>query len=151
MNMLAKISFQMRRVEIKQRKKMVVPFLLIGTVIMAVICFGIFFSEKYKDDLSKQISFFVGVAIFSYFIYSPVRKLINDQPIIVFDTDSIILNTHKRVTIQKKEIEDLSVTYIEETGYFLNIKTKDTTHETNISWLDKTPDEIKELIKVFGQ
>jgi hypothetical protein len=141
----------MSRVEIRQRKKMVIPFLLIGTVIMAVTGFGIFFSEKYKDDTTKKISFFVGVAIFGYFIYSPVRKLIKDQPIIVFDSDSIILNTHKRVTVQKGDIEDISVTYIEETGYFLNIKTKDSTHETNISWLDKTPNEIKELIKVYGQ
>ncbi|MBI3232081.1 MAG: hypothetical protein HYZ51_03320 [Candidatus Doudnabacteria bacterium] len=141
----------MRRVEVRQRKKMVVTFLLIGAIIMAVTGFGIFFSENYKDDATTQISFFVGVAIFSYFIYSPVTKLIKDQPIIVFDTGSIILNTPKRVTIQKEEIEDVSVTYIEETGYFLNIKAKDITHEINISWLDKTPEEIQELIKVFGQ
>lgn len=130
---------------------MAVPFLLIGTVIIIGTGIGIFFSDKYRDDTTKQISFLVGVAIFCYFTYSPVRKLIKNQPIIVFETDSIILNTNKCVTIQKKEIEDMSVTYINETGYFLNIKTKDTTHETNISWLDKTPDEIKELIKVYGQ
>jgi hypothetical protein len=113
--------------------------------------FGIFFSEKYKDDTTKKISFLVGLAIFTYFIYSPVRKLIKNQPIIVFETDSILLNTSKSVAIQKNEIEDISVNYIDETGYFLNIKTKNATHEANISWLDKTPDEIEELIKVYRQ
>ncbi len=141
----------MSRVEIRQRKKMVISFLLIGTVIMVVTGFGIFFSEKYKDDTTKKISFFVGVAIFCCFIYSPVLKLIKSQPIVIFETDSIIINTNKSVTIQKKDIEDVSVTHIDETGYFLNVKTKDSTHQTNISWLDKTPDEIKELIKVYGQ
>jgi hypothetical protein len=141
----------MSRVELKQRKKMVVPFLLIGTVIMVGTGFGIFFSEKYKDDTTKKISFLVGLAIFTYFIYSPVRKLIKNQPIIVFETDSILLNTSKSVAIQKNEIEDISVNYIDEIGYFLNIKTKNATHEANISWLDKTPDEIEELIKVYRQ
>lgn len=41
----------------------------------------------------------------------------------------------------------LSVNYINENGYFITIKIKDPNHETNISWLDKTPDEIQELIK----
>jgi hypothetical protein len=140
----------MGRVEIKQRKKMVIPFLLLGTVIMIGTGFGIFLSEKYKNDTSKKVSFLIGVAVFCYFIYFSVIKSIKNQPIIVFDTDSIILNT-KDVTIRKNDIEHLSVTYIEETGYFLNIKTKGATHETNISWLDKTPDEIKELIKAYRQ
>jgi hypothetical protein len=138
-----------RVVEIKQRKKLVIPFLLIGAVIMVGTGLGIFFSDRYRDDTTKKISFLVGVAIFCAFIYSPLRKLIKNQPIIVFETDSIILNQNKRITIQKKEIEGLSVTYIDETGYFLIIKTRETTHETNISWLDKTPNEIKELIKVY--
>ncbi|MCA6378595.1 MAG: hypothetical protein IM606_01675 [Cytophagales bacterium] len=61
------------------------------------------------------------------------------------------MNTNKSVTIKKEDIEDISVTCIEATGYFINVKTKDSTHQTNISWLDKTPDEVKELIKVYGQ
>ena len=141
----------MNKVEIRQRKKKVLSFLLIGTVIIVVTGFGIFFSEKYKENTTTKISFFIGVAFFCYFIYSPIKKLINNQAIIIFDTDSIILNTNLPITIKTKEVEGMSVTYIEEKGYFLNIKTKETIHETNISWLDKTPDEIKELIKVYGK
>jgi hypothetical protein len=141
----------MNRVEIKQRKKMTIPFLIIGTVIMVGTGLGLFFSENYKDDATKQISFFVGVMIFGYFIYFLVRKLIKNQPIIVFETDSITLNTNKVTRIEKTEIQDVSVTYIDEKGYLLNIKTKDTSLETNVSLLDKTPDEIKQLIKVYRQ
>ena len=141
----------MDKVEIKQRNKIIIPFLLIGTVTILGSGIGIFFTEKYKEDATIKISFFVGLAIFCYFIYLPVRKLIKNQSIIVFETDSIILNTNKRIIFKKEEIENISVTYVDETGYFLNIQTKETTHKTNISWLDKTPNEIKELITSYGK
>ena len=141
----------MNKVEIKQRKKMVVYFLLIGTVIIISTGFAIFLSESFKAETSTKISFLVGFAIFCYFIYSPVKKLIKNQPVIIFDTDSIILKANKCVIIKKEEIEGISVNYINERGYFLNIQTKKTNHETNISWLDKTPDEIKKLINAYGK
>ena len=128
---------------------MVIPFLSFGLLLILITGYGVFFTEKYKDDITKQISFFIGVAIFSYFTYLPVRKLLLNQPIIVMEKDSIVLNTKKTITIRKSEIEHMDVTHVDEVGYFLNIKTKDTTHETNISWLDKTPNEIKELIEGY--
>ncbi|RUT67855.1 hypothetical protein D0817_24260 [Flavobacterium cupreum] len=138
----------MNKVEIRQRKKIVLPFLLIGTIIIVGTGFWIFFSERYTDITSKKISFIAGVLIFCYLIYSPVRKLIKNQPIIIFESDSIILNNNKPITIKKNEIECISVTYVNETGYFLYIQTKETIHKTNIYWLDRTPDEIKKLINV---
>jgi hypothetical protein len=141
----------MSRVELKQRKKMVLPFLLVCVVVIAGTGLAVFLSEKYMPNTATKIGFFCGFAFFAYFMYSPIRKLIKNQPIIVFETESITLNTNKAITIQKKEINDIWVTYIDDTGYFLKIKTKDTTHETNISWLDKTPDEIKKLIKVYRE
>ena len=128
---------------------MVVPFILIGVLLLLITGYSIFFTTKYRDDTTEKISFFVGVAIFGYFTYSPVRKLLKNQPIIILESDSVILNTRKAVMIPKNEIEHIEVSYVDETGYFLNIKTKDVTHETNISWLEKTPDEIKELIKRY--
>ena len=141
----------MNKVEIKQRKKMVLSFLLVGTVIIISSGFGIFFSESFKDKTIIKISFLIGIMFFCYSIYSPVKRLIKNRPVIVFDTDSIILNENKFVTIKKEEIQDISVRYVDETGYFLNIQTNETIHETNISWLDKTPDEIKELINMYGK
>lgn len=128
---------------------MVVPFLSFCLLLLLITGYGAFFTEKYKDDITTKISFFIGVAIFGYFSYASVIKLLMNQPIIVMEKDSIVLNTKKTITIQKGEIEQMDVTHVDEIGYFLNIKTKDTTHETNISWLDKTPDEIKELIEEY--
>jgi hypothetical protein len=69
----------------------------------------------------------------------------------VLDSDCIILNTTGTVTIPKNEIEHIEIIYLDETGYLLNIKIKSTTYETNISWLDKTPDEIKELLRDYSK
>jgi hypothetical protein len=139
----------MSKIEIRQRKKMMIPFLLICVLLFLITGLGIFLTEKYKDDTTKKISFLIGVVIFVYFTYPSVIKLLKNQPIIVIEKDLIVLNTKQLVTIRKSEIEHIDVTYVEETGYFLNIKIKDTTHETNISWLDKTPDEIKKLIEAY--
>jgi hypothetical protein len=128
-----------------------IPFLLIGVLLFIITGFGIFLTEKYKDDTTSKIGFFISAAIFVYSMYSPVTKLLKNQPIIVIEKDLIILNTKKKVTIQKREIEHMDVTYVDETGYFLNIKTKDTTHKTEISWLDKTPDEIEKLIERYTE
>jgi hypothetical protein len=128
---------------------MVVPFLSFCLLLILITGYVAFFTEKYKDDLTTKVSFFIGVAIFGIFTYSSVIKLLMNQPIIVMEKDSIVLNTKRMITIRKSEIEHIDVTHVDEIGYFLNIKTKDTTHETNISWLDKTPDEIKELIEGY--
>lgn len=111
----------------------------------------LFSMEEYKNDTTKQISFFIGVVIFIGFTYSSVIKLVKNQPIITIDNNAIVLNEKQSIIIKKEEIEHTDVTYVNEIGYYLNIKTKDTTHEINISWLDKTPDEIRELTKAFGK
>ena len=140
----------MDTIEIKQKKKMVVPF--IGFCILTMlITAGIgFFTDKYKDDTTSKVSSIVGFILFAYLLYSPIKKLIKNQPIIILTDDSIVLHMTKPVVIPKKNIMEIDVTYVEEMGYFLTIKTEKETHETNISWLDKTPDEIKDLIKKYS-
>lgn len=129
---------------------MVVPFLVLGVTIFLAGGYITFFTAKYESGTRGQIFFFIGVALFIYFSFSPVRKLIRNEPIVILDRDSITLNTSGTVTIRRNEIEHIEVVYVDETGYFLNIKTKSTTHKTNISWLEKTPDEIKDLIKSYA-
>lgn len=128
---------------------MVVSFMAVGVLIMLVTASGIFLSDKYKDDTTKKVSFIVGVIIFVCFMYSPAKKLVRNQPTIVLTDDSIVLHVPKQVLIPKNQITEIDIIYVEETGYFLNIKTESENHQTNISWLDKTPAEIKDLIKKY--
>jgi len=149
MDVRGNIICEMGKIEIRQRRKMVIPFLSVSLLLLLITAYGLF-KEEYKYKMITKISFSMGVAILFYLSYSQVIKLLRNQPIIVLEEDSIVLNTKiKSTTIQKGQIEHLEVKHIEEVGYILIIKTKDTTHETNISWLEKTPDEINELIQGY--
>jgi hypothetical protein len=140
----------MNTIEIKQRKKLVAPFISVCILIMLITAGGIFLTDKYKDDTMKKVSFVVGLTVFAYLIYSPVKKLVKNQPIIILTDDSIVLYDAKQVVIRKEKIIEIDVAFVDETGYFLNIKTENETHKTNISWLDRTPNEIKDLIKKYA-
>jgi hypothetical protein len=63
---------------------------------------------------------------------------------------SCILNNKKVVLISRHEIQNIEVIYVESVGYFFSIRTEKENYETNVSWLDKTPDQIKELITRYN-
>jgi hypothetical protein len=137
------------RTEIKQKKKLVVPFLIM--VALTIICVGLlsFVSDKYKEDTSSKIYFLLSTLLLAYILYHPVKKLLKNEPILVFDDESITHYNPKPVTIPKDQIEQTEVNLIDDEGYFLLIKTKQTEHKININWLDKSPDEIGELLKNY--
>src|SRR5689334_16871107 len=99
----------MDTIEIKQRKKMVVPFIGFG-ILMFIISGGILFTDKYKDNTTSKVSFIVGLILFAYLLYSPIKKLIKNQPIITLTDDSIVLHGTKSVVIPKKNIMEIEVT-----------------------------------------
>jgi len=137
------------RTEIKQRKKLVVPFLIM--IALTIIGVGLlsFVSDKYKEDTSGKIYFLLSTLLVAYILYHPVKKLLKNEPILVFDDESITYNKPKPVTIPKDQIEQTEVKLIDDDGYFLFIKTKQTEHKININWLDKSPDEIREILKNY--
>ncbi|MCE2996921.1 MAG: hypothetical protein ACK5RG_00815 [Cyclobacteriaceae bacterium] len=139
----------MSRTEIKQKKKLVVPFLIM--VALTIICVGLlsFVSDKYKEDTSSKIYFLLSTLLLAYILYHPVKKLLKNEPILVFDDESITHYNPKPVTIPKDQIEQTEVKLIDDEGYFLLIKTKQTEYKISISWLDKSPDEVREILKNY--
>jgi hypothetical protein len=137
------------RTEIKQKKKLVVPFLIM--VALTIICVGLlsFVSDKYKEDTSSKIYFLLSTLLLAYILYHPVKKLLKNEPILVFDDESITHYNPKPVTIPKDQIEQTEVKLIDDEGYFLLIKTKQTEYKISISWLDKSPDEVREILKNY--
>lgn len=85
-----------------------------------------------------------------YQLFGPIKKLLSDVSIITFSEESITLRTDKVIMIPKHEIQDIEVEYIDEKGFFLKIKSSKGDFETNVSWLDKSPEQIKELIKGYN-
>ena len=127
---------------------MVVYTVVVACLLLTTV-FGVFFMGKHKDEAIATISFIVATVAIIYFTYLPLRKAIKNEPVIVLTDDSIVLNTPRSVVIPKSEIRIIDVDYVKESGYFLNIKTDKENHVTSISWLDKTPDQLKSLIKKY--
>jgi hypothetical protein len=139
----------MNTIEIKQRRKLVIPFIVAWVLLQLAGAWWIFFRDEYKNDIVAKGGFIAGVILFAYFTYLPVKKLLKNEPIITLTPDSIILNTSKVVVISKTDIKHIDVTMAEGNGYVLNIGTDVTSHEVGISWLDKTPAEIKALAERY--
>ncbi len=95
----------MSRTESKQKKKLVVPFLI--RVALTIICVGLlsFVSDKDKEDTSSKIYFLLSTLLLAYILYHPVKKLLKNEPILVFDDESITHYNPKPVTIPKDQIE----------------------------------------------
>ncbi len=141
----------MNTIEIRLRRKLVGPFFALGLLIMLITAYVLFFTDKYKDNPMEKVGFGVGVAVFGYSAYAPIKKLLNNQPIIVLADDSIALHEKRTVVIPKSAIQEIEVVHDEEEGYLLCIKTEKKTHKASLTWLDVTPDEIKNLIERYKQ
>jgi hypothetical protein len=81
----------------------------------------------------------------------PDQKLLQHQPIIVLADDSIALHQKQTVVIPKSAIQEIEVVPDEDDGYALHIKTEKENHKTSLTWLDTTPDQIKNLIERYKQ
>ena len=92
-----------------------------------------------------KILVLLGLAYFIYTIYPPVKILLKNEPVLVFKSESILINSTRK-EVNRTNIRRISVQHVAEVGYFLNIVTEKETHEVNVTWLEKTPDEIKALI-----
>ncbi|NOS94497.1 MAG: hypothetical protein HOP30_21505, partial [Cyclobacteriaceae bacterium] len=108
-----------------------------------------FISDEYKEDTSSKIYFLLSTLFLGYILYHPVKKLLKNEPILVFDDESITHYNPKPVNIQKDQIVQTEVKLIDDDGYFLFIKTKQTEYKISISWLDKSPEEVQEILKNY--
>jgi hypothetical protein len=139
----------MNPVEIKFRRKLVEPFFAVGILLMVSCVYGVFFTEKYKDDTRKKLFVVGGIVFFGYGLYAPIKKLLKNQPIIVLADDSIVLHEKQTVVIPKRAIQKVEVVQDEDRGYVLHIETEKQKHETGLTWLDTTPDQMKILIERY--
>lgn len=137
----------MNTIELRLRKKTTVPFAVLAILALTVGIYTVFVKDGYSLYVKA-----IGIVVFMYtlyWLYITIKKLLKNVPIITLNDEAIILN-EENVSIPKSEIQNIDVIYIDDTGYFLSIKTDKKNYETNVSWIDKTPEQIKELIKRYN-
>ncbi|WP_143144149.1 hypothetical protein [Cytophaga hutchinsonii] len=86
-----------------------------------------------------------------YSIYIPTKKFVKNEPVLTFRKSEIEINEKgKPVSFLWLQIIDWKIEKEEDSStYYLTIETADTKKRINISWLDKGPSEIEELLRTY--
>lgn len=140
----------MGTVEIRFQNKFLIPMLVFfGLVIIAVSGY-VFFSEEYAGKtVYKILQAVFDVGLF-YYVYNHYSKLKKKGPVLLLTPDTLVI--YDKTSIDKtflwKEIQELKIEDKGE-GLCLKVKSAADNAKTNLTWLDKTPKEIEELIAVY--
>jgi hypothetical protein len=143
----------MKTIEIKQSKKTLIPMLIVMSCALIGTTYYNFFYEKVENNYAMKIIYVLLNTYLLYAIYVQTRKFIKNEPVLTFSKDKIEINEKgKPYSLQWSQINNWK---IEEEGdggaQYLKIMTSNGFMKINISWLDKNPDEINELLKMYKE
>jgi hypothetical protein len=141
----------METIEIRQNKKALVPMLVILILALLGMTYYTFFPGKFDNNSTmKLVSGFL-TALLIYGIYIPTRKLIKNEPVLVFRNNELEINQKgKPISISWPQIKRWKIEKDDDgSTHYLIIETTETHHKLNISWLDKRPGEIEGLLQRY--
>jgi hypothetical protein len=141
----------METIEIKQNKKALVPMLVLLTAALLGMVYYIYFSGKFDNKNTMKIVYSILTVSLLYAIYIPVRKFFKNEPVLTFSKSEIEINEKgKAVSFPWLQIIDWKIEKETDGGtHYLIIETIDRKRKINISWLDKRPNEIEELLQKY--
>lgn len=142
----------MQPIEIRLNKWkwiLMITFLLSGLAAMFYITF---FSGKFDDNtLLKAVT--VGlIAWLGYWLYFPVRQMIKNEPALTLNKSDITINRKgKPVAYLWSQIQGWHIEKDKESSNkYLILETTEGKKSVSISWLEKKPAEIEELIIAYS-
>lgn len=139
----------MEIIEIRQSKKKLIPMLvLLGLALVGMIYFA-FFSGKLDNQSIYKYVYLLATASLAYAIFTSVRKFIKNEPVLTITKSGIEINEKgKPDSLVWLQIRDWKIEQIEQNHYLI-IETPEQERKIDISWLDKKPKEIEELIQMY--
>jgi hypothetical protein len=138
----------METIEIRQNKKLVIPFLAIAILIIIASTCYIFFSSQFVDRIYFKILSIVLNVFLIIGLYHNFKKAIKGEPILTFDSNGIKINdTIQPIMFPWSQIIYWSIDKDNDgpTEYLI-IKSHEKSKKVNISWLDKRPKDIEEIV-----
>lgn len=141
----------METIEIRQNKKTLVPMLVVLTAALFGMTYYIYFSGKFDNNNTMKIVYVFLTASLLYAIYIPTKKFFKNEPVLTFSKSEIEINEKgKPVSFLWLQVIDWHIEKEEDGGtHYLTIETADAKKKINISWLDKKPSEIEELLQTY--
>jgi hypothetical protein len=136
----------METIEIRLRKILTIPMIIILSIGLIGMIYYVYFSGRLNGNQLLKWFYVLFTGFLVYAIYIPARKLIKNEPAIILSKETIgIIEKVKPKFISWAEVIAWKIEKSED-GYFLIIQTHEKTIRTNISWLEKTPGELEQLI-----
>ena len=142
----------MQPIEIRLNKWKWIPMITFLTAGLTVMFYITFFSGKFDDNtLLKVVT--VGLIVWLlYWLYFPVRQIIKNEPGLILSKSEITINRKgKHVTYLWSQIRSWHIEKDKEnSNKYLILETTDGKKSVSISWLEKKPAEIEELISAYS-
>ena len=142
----------METIEIKQNKKTLIPMLALLTAALFGMTYYIYFSSTLDNNNTMKILYIFLTASLIYAIYIPIKKFFKNESVLTFSKSGIEINEKgKPISLLWLQIIDWKIEKEEDSGtHYLIVETTDGKRKINISWLDKRPREIEELLHNFN-
>jgi dipeptidyl aminopeptidase/acylaminoacyl peptidase len=140
----------MQPIEIRLNKWIWIPMITFLIASLTVMFYITFFSGKFDDKTLLKLLTVGLIAWLGYWLYFPVRQMIKNEPALTISKSEITINKKgKPVTylqIQGWHIEKDK----ENSNRYLILETTEGKKSYSITWLEKKPEEIEELIITYG-
>ncbi len=136
-------------VEIRINKRRIIPTLVFITIPILGIAYYTFFTEKGKANSIMAYVFFLILALAFYSIYRIVKMILSDQPVLTISKSFVEINEGGNpISFIWPKISNWEVIK-GKNNHFLIIETDEQKKKLNITWLEKEPAEIEELMNQF--
>ncbi len=142
----------METIEIKQNRKRLFPKLVVMAIALIGMTYYIYFSGEFDNNNAFKIVCVFLIALFVYMLYIPTKKFFKNEPVLTFSKSEITINEKaKPISFLWREVVNWKVVKKDEDTYYLMMETMDKKKIINISWLDRGPNEIEELLQTYKQ
>lgn len=142
----------METVKIGYNKKATIPLLIVFLLGLLGGIYHVYFSGEYDNDSTMKIIYVVGIVLLGRAIFIPARKLVLNEPVLTLSRSEIIINEKiKPVSYLWPQVLDWRIEREKKNdgSYHLIIETADKTKKVDITWLEKKPSEIEEIVKKY--
>ena len=142
----------MNTVSIRRYRKVLLPVLFLFGIVLMWVAKQVFFSVIFENNLASFVTklwFVIFVIFILYKSYWPILKTLKNEPILIFSDEGLEINTGQSpIFFAWKHIKSWQFESDEgETD--LIIKTTESNEKVNITYLEKSADDIENLLKTY--
>lgn len=127
--------------------------LVLFTAALVGMTYYIYFSGKFDHNNIMKILYLVLNVSVAYTIYVPAKKFFKNEPVLTFSKSEIEIHEKgKPESLLWLQVINWRVEKEKDGNtHFLIIETADKKYKINISWLEKPPNEIEELLQTYNK